>query len=355
MTVSNVSPHFRSAPGETTQATPPVTVVFGLLNSYLVARSIHVAAQLGVADVLQDGPKAVADIAAAVGAHPDSLYRLLRALVSVGVFTEVEPGSFALTPLGNCLREDTVPSLRSYARLFGSDIWLQTFDHFLEVVQTGRPGFDLAHGMPRYAYLDQHPELGSLYNQAMGDISSVQIPALLAAYDFSGIQSIVDVGGGQGGLLAAILVANPHTTGMLFDRPQVAEEARAKIEAAGLAGRCRVVSGDMFKEVPEGGDAYIVKHVFMELDDAEAEVLLWNLRRAIRGGGRLLVIDPVIPAGNEPSPNTMADLAMLLLSPAGRSRTPAEFHNLFETAGFVPGRVIPTPPLTSIVEAIPRT
>jgi cyclopropane fatty-acyl-phospholipid synthase-like methyltransferase len=187
----------------------------------------------------------------------------------------------------------------------------------------------------------------------MQDISSMQIPALLAAYDFSGIERIVDVGGGQGGLLTAILVANPHLTGILFERPQVTEEARAKFAAAGLADRCQVVGGDMTEEVPERGDAYIVKHVFMELEDAEALVVLRNLRRAMHGGSRLLVIDPVLPADNQPSPAAIGDLLMLLLSPGGRCRTVAEFHRLFETAGLVPGRVIPTPAGASIVEATP--
>jgi predicted O-methyltransferase YrrM len=324
-----------------------------LLNGYLVARSIQFAAQLGIADALRDGPKAAAEIAAAVDAHPDALHRLLRALASVGLFTEVEPGSFALTPLGNCLREDAVPSLGHFARLLGSESYLRACDHFLEVVQTGQPGFELAHDISRYAYLDQHAELGTLYNRAMQDISSMQIPALLAAYDFSGIERIVDVGGGQGGLLTAILGANPHMTGILFERPPVAEEARAKFAAAGLADRCQVVGGDIAEEVPEGGDAYIVKHVFMELADAEALVVLRNVRRAMHGGSRLLVIDPVLPADNQPSPAAIGDLLMLLVSPGGRCRTPAEFHRLFETAGLVPGRVIPTPAGASIVEAVP--
>ena len=353
MAVSNVPPQAGQIPDETTQGMPPVAMMLRLLNGYLVARSIHVAAQLGIADVLHDGPKAAGDIAAAVDAHPDALYRLLRALAGVGVFAEVEPGSFALTPLGNCLREDAVPTLGHFARLLGSESYLQACDCFLQTVQTGRSGFDLAHGISRYAVFDQDRELESLYNEAMLDLTSMQIPALLAAYDFSGIQSIVDVGGGQGGLLTAILVANPHITGILFERPQVAEEARAKLKAAGLASRCQVVGGDMAEEVPEGGDAYIVKHVFMELDDAEAVVVLRNLRRAMHGSSRLLVIDPVLPADNQPSPATFGDLLMLLLSPGGRCRTPAEFHSLFETAGLVPGRVITTPAGTSVVEALP--
>lgn len=352
MAVSNVPPQAGQIPDETTQGMPPVAMMLRLLNGYLVARSIHVAAQLGIADVLHDGPKAAGDIAAAVDAHPDALYRLLRALAGVGVFAEVEPGSFALTPLGNCLREDAVPTLGHFARLLGSESYLQACDCFLQTVQTGRSGFELAHGISRYAVFDQDRELESLYNEAMLDLTSMQIPALLAAYDFSGIQRIMDIGGGYGSLLTAILGANPQMTGVLFERPQVAEEARATIEAGSVADRCQVVSGDMFEAVPEGGDAYIMKNVMDDLDDAEAGLVLRNLSRAMHSSSRLLVIDPVLPVDNQPSPAAFGDLLMLLVTRGGRCRTPAEFHRLFEAAGLVPGRVIPTRAAASIVEAM---
>lgn len=336
-----------------TQGVPPVATLYRLLNGYLIGRAVQVAAQLGIADVLKDGPRSTAEIATAVGAHAPTLYRLLRALASIGVFTEVEHNSFALTPLGDCLRSDVPVSLRALASLLGSDMYLQTFDHMLEAVQTGISPFEPTFGQTMYSYLGQHPDEGALFDMGMDSISSMVNPVVLAAYDFSSIRTIVEVGGGQGALMAAILHANPAMRGILFDLPLVSEGARARIAAEGLADRCAVMEGDMFAGVPQGADAYLIKNVLMSISDAEAVTVLQNFRQAMSKQGRLVVIDPVIWPGDQPAPSTFLDLVMLLMSEGGRCRTRMEFQTLFAAAGFTLTQVVGTPSLVSIVEGMP--
>jgi len=355
MATSDVPSQMRQDPGAAGRGLPPAATLHALLNGFVVGRALHVAAQLGVADLLQDGPRSAPEIAAAVGAHPDTLSRLLRALASVGVFTEAEPGVFALTPLGDCLRSDTPSSLRAFACLFGSEEYLRAFDHLLETVQTGHAGFELAFGTPIYPYLAQHADFSATFDLAMTNLSGMVTPAILAAYDFSDIHTLVDIGGGQGALLIALLRANPAMRGILFDLPHVVEGARARMTAAGLAERCAVVNGTMLAGVPAGADAYLIKNVLMDRDDGAAIVVLRHCLQAMGPAGRLLVIDPVILPGAGPSPAKFTDLVMLILTESGRCRTPAEFQALFEAAGLALTRVIPTPsPAVSIVEGRPR-
>ena len=343
---------------DTPQGVPPVAALYRLLNGYLIGRTVQVVAQLGVADVLRDGPRSTAEIATAVGAHAPTLYRLLRALASVGLFTEVEHGSFALTSVGDCLRSDVPVSLRALISLFGSDFYLQTFDHFLQAVQTGTSPFKPAFGQPFYAYIGQHPDMGALFDEGMSSVSSMVNPAVLAAYDFSSIRTLVEVGGGQGALLVAILHANPAMRGILFDLPRVSEAARARIAAEGLADRCAVIEGDMFAGVPEGADAYLIKNALIDMSDAQVVAVLQNFRQAMSRQGRLVVIDPVIPpddqsGGHPAQSNKFLDLVEFLLTEGGRGRTRAEFQALFASAGFALTKVVATTSTVSIVEGEP--
>lgn len=321
-------------------------------EGYMISRAIYVAAQLGVADILKDQPMDTRDIAAAVGANPDALYRLLRALASVGVFTEVKQRHFALTPLAAGLRTDVPGSLNAYVLAYGSDQMRRPADNLLYSVQTGLPAFEQVFGMPKIAYLDQHPEVSSMWDAAMASISSLDISDVLAVYDFSGLTTISDVGGGNGTFLTAILRANPKMKGVLFDRPLVITSARARIDAAGLAGRCDLIGGNFFETIPGGADAYVLKNVIHDFDDPQSVAILRNCRRAMPDKGKLLVIEPALLPGDQPTMSKFVDLQMLLI-PGGRERTEEEFRTLFEAGGFKLTRLIPTESRVSIVEGVP--
>ena len=282
------------------QGLPASAALYGLLNGYLIGRAIHVAAQLGVADVLRRVGTGQLRSPRRWGLMRPPSIGCSAPLASVGLFTEVEHGSFALTPVGDCLRSDVPVSLRALISLFGSDFYLQDLDHFLQAVQTGTSPFKPAFGQPFYAYIGQHPDMGALFKEGMSSVSSMVNPAVLAAYDFSSIRTLVEVGGGQGALLVAILHANPAMRGILFDLPRVSEAARARIAAEGLADRCAVMEGDMFAGVPaEGADAYLIKNALIDMSDAQVVAVLQNFRHAMSRQGRLVVIDPVIPPGDQ--------------------------------------------------------
>ncbi len=321
-------------------------------EGYMISRAIYVAAQLGVADILKDQPMDTKDIATAVGANPDALYRLLRALASVGVFTEVKQRHFALTPLAACLRTDVPGALHAYISLYGSDLVRRPADNLLYSVRTGMPAFERVFEMPLYAYLNQHSEVTPMFDAGMASISSLDISGVLAAYDFSGITTIADIGGGNGAFLTAILRANPTMKGVLFDRPPVIEGARPRFEKAGLAGRCDLIGGDFFDTLPDGADAYVLKGITQDWDDARSVRILRNCRRAMPDKGRLLVIEPLVLPGDQASVSKFVDLMMLLM-PGGRGRTEEEFRTLFGAGGFELTRVIPTDSRVSIVEAAP--
>lgn len=321
-------------------------------EGYMISRAIYVAAQLGVADILKDQPMDTKDIAAAVGANADALYRLLRALASVGVFTEVEQRHFALTPLAAGLRTDVPGSLNAYILMYGSDFCSRPADNLLYSVQTGMPAFEQVFGMPGYAYLNQHPEISSMFDAGMASISSLDISDVLAVYDFSGITNIADIGGGNGAFLTAILRANQTMKGVLFDRPLVITSARPRIDAAGLAGRCDLIGGDFFDTVPGGADAYVLKSIIHDFDDPQSVRIFRNCRRAMPDKGKLLVIEPALLPGDQPTLSKFVDLMMLLVM-GGRNRTEEEFRTLFEAGGFRLTRLIPTKSRVSIVEGVP--
>lgn len=334
-----------------TPAPPPGAQLLQMGFGGFVAQAISVAAQLGLADLIHEGPKTASELAEATGAHAPSLYRLLRALASVGVFAEDGEGRFGMTPLATALRSDTPGSIRHGVVLVGQSFHRQAWTNLLYSVTTGRPAFDHAHGQPFFDYLGEYPEALAAFQAWMSQASAMQVPALLGSYDFSPFRRVVDVGGGRGDLLASLLRANPEVRGILFDLPQVVAGARA-IEDSGVADRCQVMGGDFFTAVPEGGDAYLLKMVIHDWDDDRAVRILRNCCDAMAPDGKVLVMEMLVPPGNAPHFSKFMDLNMLVLNQGGLERTEAEYRDLFRAAGLALTRVVPTPSPFSIVEGV---
>ncbi len=324
---------------------PASAVMMQMISGKFVSQAIAVAAELGIADLLKDGERSTADLAAASGAHEPSLYRLLRALASAGVFTETGPRRFALTPLAECLRSDTPDSLSMMARFWAMPMVWDAWREFSYSVRTGEPALRKLGIENPFLYLKHHPEQAELFNHAMSQFSRHAAPAVADAYDFSRFHSIVDVAGGHGALLGTVLERNPHLKGVLFDLPEVI--------AGAPAGRYETAAGSFFDSVPAGADAYMMKHIIHDWDDERSATILRNCHRAMTKDGRLLVIEMVIPPGNDPFPGKWLDLEMLAI-PGGKERTEEEFRALFEAGGFELTQIIPTAVPVSIIEGRPR-
>ncbi len=288
----------------------------------------------------------------ACDAHAPSLYRVLRTLASHGVFAEQANQTFRLTPLGATLRSDVAGSVRAWARVNCGISW-RPYGEMLYSVQTGQPGFDHAYGMSVFEYTARHPDAMALFGKMMVDLHAREVAAVASAYSLSDVQSVVDVGGGPGNLVAALLEANPGLRGTVFERPAVAETAVQWLHAVGLSHRCDVLEGDFFESVPTGGDVYVLSHVLHDWDDAQCVTLLANCRRAIAGNSRLVIVEIVLPGANEPSPGRLMDLIMLVNAPSGQERTLDEYRDLLARADFRLSRAIPTPSPVSVIEAIP--
>ncbi|MBE9035178.1 methyltransferase [aff. Roholtiella sp. LEGE 12411] len=333
------------------QESTPV-VLRQLITGYFASQSIYVAAKLGIADLLKDGAKNCDELAQSTGAHPRSLYRLMRVLVSVGIFNEIADNQFTLTAMGELLRSDAPSSLRTAAILFGEEPYRACADLHYSVM-TGKTAFDNMYKMGHFEYLSQNPEAGETFNQAMTQLTTQVHTAVVHAYDFSGINRIVDVGGGHGLLIASILKANPHMTGILFELPFAIEGAQRLLEAEGVAERCEVVTGNFFEsEVPKGGDAYLLKSVIHDWDDERSRTILKNCHQAIAKNGKLLLIERVLPDGNKPSVAKINDLVMLVVA-GGCERTALEYQQLFNASGFQLTNIIPTSSGFSVIEGLP--
>jgi hypothetical protein len=314
-----------------------------------ITQGVWVAAELGIADLLVNGPRTAEELAEKTQTHGGALYRVLRALASVGIFAQDPDGRFSLTPHANLLRSDVADSQRSFAIMMGAEFH-KAWGELLQSVQTGEGGFQKKFGMPFFQYMLNHPMRHGIYDTAMGAFGRAEAAAMLDAHDFSTFQTIVDVGGGSGVLLAAILNRYPEVQGILFDLPAVVERTRSVLLGSGLDGRCRFEGGDFFSSVPAGADAYIMQHVIHDWEDPEAVTILRNCREAMNRDGRILLAELVIPPGNGPYFGKWLDLMMLLVG--GRERTQEEYRQLFSAAGLKLNRVIPTSSEISIVEGV---
>ncbi|HXG66725.1 MAG TPA: methyltransferase [Blastocatellia bacterium] len=334
------------------QETTPDVVMLQMISGFWVSRAIYIAAKLGIADLLGERPQTADELAAATETHAPSLYRVLRALASVGVFTMDENNRFALTPVGATLRTDIPGTLRFFAMTELGEEHYPAWGNLMHSVRTGEIAFDNLFGMPVWEFFSKNPENARIFNAAMTTLTEWVEAAILQTYDFSTIGKIVDVGGGHGGFISAILKANPGMKGVLFDQPHVVDGASETIEKAGLADRCEIVGGSFFDAVPEGGDAYILKWIIHDWDDERSIAILRNCRRAMLQTGRLLLVETVVPPGNEPSFAKFIDLNMLVMT-GGRERTEAEYRALFEAAGFRLTRIVPTPSPMFVIEGVP--
>jgi len=301
--------------------------------------------------VLASGPRPVEEIADAVGADAASLYRVLRVLGDVGVLDELDGRRFALTETGDLLRSDVLGSMRGWAAMAGAPFHVDAWADLLDGVRTGEPAFERVHGQLGFDYFRDHPDDGAVLNGAMTSTSAQLIAPVVTAYDFSGIGTVVDVGGGHGALLAAVLAAHPHLQGVLYELPEVVAGAGRLLTEAGVRDRCTCVAGDFFESVPWGGDAYLLSNIIHDWDDARAVRILSNCRAALDDGGRVLLAEAVLPEQVEPSPAKLIDLAMLVMGP-GRQRTESEYRDLFQRAGLRLSRIDPSGPAFSIVEAV---
>jgi hypothetical protein len=338
------SPSAAGAPPEAAAA----QLVFQVATGYITSAALHVATRLKVTERLSEGPRSVTDLAADAGVKPDFLYRVLRALASVGIFTETAPRTFGLNPAAEMLRQG--PGLLGDGLDFICDpLHLQAYGEMLYSVRTGQPGGEKVVGMPLFEFLGRNPEWAASFNNAMTAFSASVMPAVLKAYDFSGIDTLVDVAGGHGLVLTSILKEHPATKGVLFDQDHVIAGSGPLLAASGVADRCRTESGDFFKAVP-AGDAYVMKHIIHDWDDDRAVAILTSIRRAMTAPhGRLMLLEAVIAPGDTPDLGKLIDLEMMMM-PGGKERTADEFAALFARAGFELTKVVPTESMLSVVE-----
>ncbi len=322
-----------------------------LVNGYQVSQAIHVVATLGIADRLKDGPRTSDELAKATNSHPQSLYRVLRALATVGIFHESSEQRFSLTALGDCLRLESADSVGSWAAFIGRPYYWHAWSHLLHSVKTGENAFKHLHGVDVWEYRAANPKEGAIFDGAMAEISEAVARAVNSTYDFSTFDCLVDVGGGQGGILSAILKAHPKLRGVLFDQPHVIARAESVLRFAGIWERCQVVGGNFFEEVPPGGDAYILKAILHDWDDEASIAILQNCHRAIKARGKLLVLEQLILPPNEAPETKFSDLNMLV-APGGQERTRREFASLFAAAGFRLLNVIPNHTGFNVIEGV---
>ena len=331
---------------------PPNFMLQQLIGGSLATNLVYIAAELGIADQLAAGPRKAEDVAAATGAKADPLKRIMRGLAVLGVVAQTPEGAFSLTPLGQGLRSDVAGSMRTTARLQGHPVTQRAFGALIDTVRTGQPGFDLAHGNDFFVYLENHDDFNALFNDFMGGVTDAAVAAIIPAYDFADVRTVVDVGGGKGALVRAALRANDQLEGTITDMHILTWQAEDAIARDGLTARCRFVEADFFEFVPPGADAYFLKSVIHDWDDERAARIYSTVRGAMRDDSRLLLVEAL----NEPDtirPDVLiGDLIMLTMAP-GRERSEAEHRDLLSRAGLRLERIIPTASGSSILEAWP--
>jgi hypothetical protein len=333
-------------------ALPPHVQLIQMGTGAFVSKLVYVAAKLGIADHLASGPKTAEELAGALSAHAPSVHRFMRTLASFGVLTENEGKRFGLTPLGEALKTGAPGCARSSLLTLGGPTFSVAFDQLEHSVKTGETGFVKAKGMGAFDYLAQHPDEARLFSETMVGFHGGEPPAVAAAYDFSSLGTIVDVGGATGNLLATILAHHSAPRGVLFDMPHVLEDAPPLLKEKGVTSRVTLSPGSFFESVPAGGDAYILSHIIHDWTEEQCLTILGNCRKAMKPNGRLLIVEMVLPSDDSPHPGKLLDMVMLVI-PGGRERTEPEYSALLAKAGFRLQRVVPTESPVSVVEAVP--
>jgi hypothetical protein len=331
----------------------PLEQIFQLLVGKHITYGLCAVATLGVADHMNGTPKTINELAQTVGAEPAFLYRVMRMLAGLDVFVETPDKSFALTPVGECLKTDSPASVRYLAMAWG-DAWsTRAFERFTDAVRTGIDATTLAFGKNTFELFADIPEQAETFHRAMTGLSRFGAAAVTDAYDFSGIKRLADVGGGHGLLLASILKLYPQLQGVLFDLPEVVTGAEEHRTFAECAGRITIESGSFFERVPAGCDAYILKHIIHDWDDQRSRRILTLIREQLPADGRVLLCEMVVPDAPGPAPAKFLDLEMLALTPGGKERTVQEFADLFASAGLRLSRVVQTGTPYCVIEAVP--
>ncbi len=323
-----------------------------LIMGFRTTQLISVAAKLNLADYLRESPRTTEQLSEILHTNAQELYRLLRALSSLGIFQEKNDGIFSTTPLAELLCDNTPGSLRSLAVLYGEDWLWQAYAQLLYSVKNGKQAFDYVHGQTFYDYLQQHPEAAANFHNAMTGYSGSEAAAVINAYDFYNASVVIDIGGSQGTLISSLLRENPHLSGIVFDLPLVIEKAKPDLTSSAKDSKISYVGGNFFIDVPAGGDIYLLKSVLHNWDDASCIEILSNCRKAMKGSAKLLVIERVIPLGNERSEAKLFDINMLVVT-GGQERTEEEYGNLLSAAGFTLARIISTQSSVSIIEGLP--
>ncbi len=359
MTLSSFPETTMSQAGATVQQNTSASpeILMQILSNHYVTQAIHVAAKLGIADLLKDGATSAEEIAVSLNVNAQFLYRLMRVLASVGLFAEVSDRYFETTPLARYLETDFPGSMRSVAIIEGENWHWQSWGNLLNAIKTGNSAFENTFGTTVFNYIGQNPEYLKDLQAALIRYSEISNNAIFSSYDLSGISKLVDVGGGDGSLLAGILQRNPNITGILFELPSTVEriqEHNTFLEQA-IAERCEIIAGDFFASVPSGADTYILKQIIHNWGDEQAIQILQNCYDAMPEKGKLLVIDPVVFPGNEPSYSKLLDLQMLVINSKACMRTPSELEALFTQTGFKLTKVITTASPCTIVEAVKQS
>lgn len=330
---------------------PPDVILSQMLWGGLVQQCVCVAAKLGIPDLLAAKPQTAAELAEQTETHSSALYRVLRLLTSVGVFGGNADEEFSLTPLSEMLRSDVPHSMHDFAIMLG-DHWTWDAWGALEYsIKTGEVAHEKVQGMSSFEFFQKDEAAGRVFNRAMTNLSQTVVPAIVAAYDFSALDKLVDIAGGHGFLLAGILKANPHLQGVLFDLPYVIESAGELLEKEAVKDRVELVSGDFFESVTPGADAYLMKHIIHDWDDEKSVKILKNIHSAMNDGGKVLIVEMVVPETSEPSPSKILDIQMLLME-SGKERTAEEYRKLLAESGFHLTQIFPTRSPYSIVEAV---
>lgn len=330
----------------------PQAHLIQMATAHWVSRFLYVAAQMNLADQLADRPKTAEELARATGADLTSLYRMMRTMASLGLFTEDAEHRFSLTRLGEPLRTGVSGSVRGSVLTLAGGIFTKALDHLLYSVQTGKTGFEKAFEVPLFNWLAGHPTEASMFSETMVVLHGTEPPAVASAYDFSEVGIIVDVGGATGNMLSAILNHYPKPRGILFDLPHVVADAPELLNAKGLTDRIKIENGSFFENVPSGGDVYLLSHIIHDWSEAQCLTILGNCRRAMTPDSRLLIIEMVLPPGDTPHLGKILDVIMLAV-PGGQERTEAEYRALLAKGGFRLRHVVPTESAVSVVEAVP--